>query len=550
MKVVILHEYVPENARKDEVDVLIQAEAVSQALLQLGHCPETLSFSLDLPSVLRELERIKPDLVFNLVETVEGQGNLIYFAPALLDYLGIPYTGATTEAMFLTSNKILTKQKLHSVDIPTAPWCSPGHSPAISLSFPDRYILKLVWEEGSVGLDEDSVISANSLSQLQEALNQKRKQYQREAFAEKYIEGREFNLSLLADDHEIKVLSPAEVCFDDYTPEKICVVGYRAKWESSSFEYTHTRRSFDFSREEAPLLNRMTQIAQACWGLFDLRGYARVDFRVDARGTPWVLEINANPCISPDAGFVGAACQDGLEFPEVIARIIRDSLRAPTERIRTIVQKYSDQPYPSAEGTPVRISTKVKQSPALKKVEGLTYREKAQPSDCAAIQKIVASSGFFCEDEVKIAVELVEERLAKGERSGYFFIFAEHYGEVIGYTCFGPIDGTLFSFDFYWLAVLEEWRGRGIGMELIQRTEQSIARSGGTRIYIETSSRDQYTPTRKLYLKTGYIEEAVIQDFYAPGDGKVIYTKVMDSVRVQNPSLETVSHSDIEGKTS
>ena len=129
--------------------------------------------------------------------------------------------------------------------------------------------------------------------------------------------------------------------------------------------------------------------------------------------------------------------------------------------------------------------------------------------------------------EIDVAVELVEERLSKGESSGYYFVFAEQGGRVVGYTCFGPIPCTIASFDLYWIAVHDSCRGQGIGKALMRKSEELIAAMGGTRVYIETSFRAQYVPTRQFYFACGYQEAAVLADFYAPGDGKVIYLKVL-----------------------
>lgn len=157
----------------------------------------------------------------------------------------------------------------------------------------------------------------------------------------------------------------------------------------------------------------------------------------------------------------------------------------------------------------------------------LTYREYVVQKDVRNVRDIVESSGFFSTAEVEIAVELVRERLSKGNSSGYSFLFAEQDGRVVGYTCFGPIAGTLSSYDLYWIAVHNDARGKGIGRELLQKTEKIIADQGGTQVYTETSSRGQYRSTRKFYLSCGYQEEAILRDFYAPGDNKVIYVKVI-----------------------
>jgi GNAT superfamily N-acetyltransferase len=159
--------------------------------------------------------------------------------------------------------------------------------------------------------------------------------------------------------------------------------------------------------------------------------------------------------------------------------------------------------------------------------EQINYREEVRASDPQAVREIVVSSGFFRDDEVEIAVELVDERLKRGEASGYFFLFADVDGQTVGYTCFGPIGCTLFSYDMYWIAVREDYRNHGLGKELVRRSEQIIARMGGRRVYVETSSQEKYDPTRAFYLKRDYWEEARLKEFYAPGDDKVIYVKVL-----------------------
>jgi GNAT superfamily N-acetyltransferase len=157
----------------------------------------------------------------------------------------------------------------------------------------------------------------------------------------------------------------------------------------------------------------------------------------------------------------------------------------------------------------------------------VTYRDTVRESDPASVRAITESSGFFYPDEVDTAVELVEERLAKGLTSGYHFIFADAGGSTVGYSCFGPIACTKSSVDHYWLAVREQWRGKGVGRELLAATERAAAELGGTRIYIETSGRALYDPTRAFYLTRGYAKEAELADFYGPGDSKVIYVKVL-----------------------
>jgi len=155
------------------------------------------------------------------------------------------------------------------------------------------------------------------------------------------------------------------------------------------------------------------------------------------------------------------------------------------------------------------------------------FREEVFPSDLETVRDLTASTGFFSKEEIAVATELVEERLAKGLRSGYHFLFAEYRGQVAGYTCFGPVACTLASYDVFWIAVSNDLRGRGIGKSLLEKTEQKIAALGGERIYVETSARDLYRATHAFYQRSGYDREAVLRDFYAPGDDKIVYLKIL-----------------------
>jgi ribosomal protein S18 acetylase RimI-like enzyme len=157
----------------------------------------------------------------------------------------------------------------------------------------------------------------------------------------------------------------------------------------------------------------------------------------------------------------------------------------------------------------------------------ITFREEVRPADAEAVREIVAATGFFHPPEVDVAVELVTERLGRGEASGYHFVFADDGERLVGYTAYGPIACTAHSFDLYWIAVHPDQQGRGLGRRLMVETERLIARAGGARVYVETSGRDLYAPTRSFYEHHGYRAEAVLEDFYDRGDAKVVFVKVV-----------------------
>ena len=166
----------------------------------------------------------------------------------------------------------------------------------------------------------------------------------------------------------------------------------------------------------------------------------------------------------------------------------------------------------------------VTQSQTIQKVQ---LRDQLRASDLAAIKYVVSATGFFSAAEQRIAVELAEERLAKGTASGYEFWFADTGELVAGYSCYGHVDGTESSFDLYWIAVAPECQGKGVGQALMTSTEKSIRNSGGTGIYIETASRELYRPTHAFYQACGYQLAATLPGFYAPGDDKLIFFKAL-----------------------
>ncbi|MBI1900770.1 MAG: GNAT family N-acetyltransferase [Planctomycetia bacterium] len=156
-----------------------------------------------------------------------------------------------------------------------------------------------------------------------------------------------------------------------------------------------------------------------------------------------------------------------------------------------------------------------------------TFRSGVRAEDRELVRQIVSATGYFSPSEIAVAVELVDEFLVKGAASGYQFIFAERGGRTLGYACFGHIAVTTHSFDLYWVAVRPEFQKEGIGRALVRQAEAAIASQGGKRVYAETSSREQYGPTRAFYERCGYKVDAVQDEFYGPGDGKVVYAKVL-----------------------
>ena len=160
----------------------------------------------------------------------------------------------------------------------------------------------------------------------------------------------------------------------------------------------------------------------------------------------------------------------------------------------------------------------------------LNFRDEPRAADLARVREIVDATGFFSGEEASVAVELLDDRLARGPASDYRFLFGETESRVVGYAAYGRIALTRGSWDLYWIAVDPAAQGGGVGRALLRESERRIALAGGERVYVETSSRAQYDPTRRFYERCGYHVAATLPDFYAPGDGKVIFVKRVGTV--------------------
>jgi D-alanine-D-alanine ligase len=305
------------GALADELDVLDQVEFINKHLSELGIEVSLKGITSQFMTEIEDLLKEKYDFVFNLVESINNKGELNYFVPALLNMYSIPYSGNPLEAIFLTTSKTLAGKTIRNAGILNPSSYKP--SQAAMMHIGRKYIIKPVWEDGSMGITAESVFECKP--GFEESLREFDDSHW---IIEDYIDGREFNISILAGPDGPEVMPPAEIVFVDYDEDKPRIVDFKAKWETGSFEYTNTVREFPGINLSKKLMKGLNQTALACWHLFGLKGYARVDVRTDSDDNVYVIEINANPCISRDSGFVAAVNEAGYSFTEVIQRIIND----------------------------------------------------------------------------------------------------------------------------------------------------------------------------------------------------------------------------------
>ncbi len=299
-------------------DILDQVAAVERSLSRLGVASTRIPFTRDLSSFMGEISKHGIRYAFNLCESVDEDPRLIGHPAAVMDILGISYTGSPALALTITTDKLFTKRVLRAQGIPTPKFeaCDNASLPILKgLRFP--LIVKPRYEDASIGIDQESVVADEG--QLRERFPAFHDRFG-PLVLEEYISGREFNVSLFGYPSP-RVMPLAEISFDALPRGFYPIVGYREKWEKDSFEYRHTLRVFPRNLAEA-LERKIRRIAMDCFRHFLLRDYGRVDFRVNHSGIAYVLEINANPCISPDAGFPAALAEAGIDYHQFVRQLL------------------------------------------------------------------------------------------------------------------------------------------------------------------------------------------------------------------------------------
>jgi D-alanine-D-alanine ligase len=297
---------------------MVQVQAVEASLTELGHKPILLPFRRDPAVFSSKIRQEGITCAFNLCESVDDDPHLIGHPAAVLELLDIPFTGSSSATLTTTTNKLITKRIMQGAGIKTPNallYQGERNIQNTGLSFP--VILKPQYEDASIGIDQDSVITTPE--QLLPALRRFYDIYG-PILVEEYIAGREFNISLFGYPSP-EIMPLAEIDFSSFPDDLHRIVGYKAKWDPDSFEYQETRRIFP---DNLPwhFASRMASVALECFHLFDLRDYGRVDLRLNADNTINILEVNANPCLSPDAGFSAAVAENQISYTRMVSEFV------------------------------------------------------------------------------------------------------------------------------------------------------------------------------------------------------------------------------------
>jgi len=308
----------PSNLTRHEVG------AIEDSLRAAGYNPYILSVDYFSKDLVLALSRISPKFVFNLCEEINGDPELEMCVAGLLDIMAIPYTGSGPSALGLALNKYRVKQLLRAAGIPTARGYlhGPGQKPNLrAIRFP--VLVKPVHEDASLGINKDSV--CNDVTELDHQVAYIHEVYEQEALVEEFLDGREFNISILGNG-QVRTLAISEIDFSGMPDGEPRIVSYRAKWDEDSEAYRGTTPIVPAvipKRYE----KRLSELALRSYQCVGCRDYARVDMRTDRKGNIFVLEVNPNPDLSPHAGFARAAEAAGLSYAEVVLEIAHLALK-------------------------------------------------------------------------------------------------------------------------------------------------------------------------------------------------------------------------------
>ena len=474
--------------------------------------PDAAPVRADLPSWVRTLVELSPDVVLNLCEGLGGRSDGEILAARTVEALGLLLTGNPSGTLDLARRKDRVNALLEARGLPVPPWAlwdgnavegattgsspSPWHSsPSLALPVPSSWtlfpaIVKPASEDGSVGITQSSVVWSHEELARQLSASAAYAPLLVQAF----VGTREINVGIVGDE----ILPLSEIVFKDLPPGHHPMVGYEAKWAPGSQEDRGTRPVCP-APLDGDVAARARELALEAWTAVGGRGYGRVDLRLTEPDTLHVLEVNPNPDLAPSAGLARMAAAAGWSYGELVGRILAEA--------------FLDD---GAVNGPPAPAEPPKTDIMLAPLD-LMHR--------GPVGEILRAANVFREDEIEVALEVLDAYFAHPGQDYHAVGAFTPGGKLLAYTVYGPTPCTLGTWDLYWIAVSPTTQGTGVGTILLKEVEGRLTRSNARQLIIETSSRPPYDPTRAFYLKRGYREVARISDFYEDGDDRVIYAK-------------------------
>jgi D-alanine-D-alanine ligase len=521
--IVLFNQPSPQTLPEDRAAELGVLEAVGTAVTALaraGYSVETLGLADDWLPLVERLRR-GPAVVVNFCEGFAGRAVGEAHVAGILELMGVPYTGSTPQAILLCLDKIRTKRLLAGGSLPTPPFFElraehlnlsaeklQTELTACGVRWPA--LVKPASEDASQGIHQSSV--TRNATELRAAVERVVRAYGYPVLIERFIDGREFNIAVI-DDPTPRALPIAEIVFDRSAGDRWPIVTYDAKWATGSEEDRATVPACPAELDQATA-QRLASLAIDAVRLTGCRDYARIDLRVSPDGEPFILEVNANPDLSPSGGLVHQLAAAGISHDDFLVRLIERAARR-CDRLGT---RHAEQ---DAVLSRARLNVRAKPQADLPTIE----LRPLLPSDREAIGELLRRCGNFRPEEIDVGLELVDEALAKTGVEDYQFVIALAGGSVVGYSCFGPVPLADGVWDLYWIAVDPSVRGLGVGNRLQAATEREIQSAGGRLVLAETSSLPSYAAARAFYLRQSYQLLERLADFYRPGDDRLTFGK-------------------------
>jgi D-alanine-D-alanine ligase len=322
--VLFYEERLPDRTEHDEV-----VDQIAAALWAVGHRPTLVGVQNDLAELVSRLRELKPDLVFNVCETFGGRDTNEGNVTAVLVLLNLPYTGTGPVGMALRQDKAVTKKLLqfHEVRCPRFAIFDVGELELTGrMRFP--LIVKPMRGDASAGVDDSSVV--RDYGSLTERVAVIHRDFADAALVEEFIEGREFYVGVLGNEPP-EALPIVEMDFTKLPPGFPHVYGWRAKFDHSSEQYDSVNAII--ATDLAPeVRHRLSTAALEAVFALQVRDYARVDMRLAGDGTPYVIEVNANPYLEQTSAFAFAALQAGMGYNTLIKRLVDIAWKCSQER--------------------------------------------------------------------------------------------------------------------------------------------------------------------------------------------------------------------------
>ncbi|MBN2154852.1 MAG: GNAT family N-acetyltransferase [Candidatus Lokiarchaeota archaeon] len=490
MKIGLIYNFVDTLERGIELDKIADNEIVSTVdhiYTALSSHHEVIPVRIS-PDTLSDIAEARFDVIFNLCEGIGGNVAAESLVPAILDLFHIPYTGSDHITLGLCLDKARTKQFLMVNGIPTPRFQvfnTIAESLVDELSFP--LIVKPLHEDASIGITEESVVYNSS--QLNRQILRILEQYKQPALVEEYIDGREINIALYGNGSDIVALPASEILFD-FDSSIPHIVDYESKWIEDSFKFTHTNGKCPADLEPK-ISEQINNIAKKAYEITGCRDYARVDFRLSGSEI-YVLEVNPNPGINIDSGYVRSAKTMGWTYVDLIHKILNSALkRYNMELLNQKDNKESNSPFFQ--------SSRLDFYPITYSHLDLMYTWFNNPH---INQYMVEPEGYTSKDQ------LVKDFLlhpANSAISGIALMIYERSAHIpIGY---GAIyDTTLWNqtAEISYLIGNSKYAGKGFGAEIVQALV-SIAVQKFQFYRLEATATEENTASWKILEKAGFI---------------------------------------------